>query len=565
MLNLNLALPKIRTSGFNFTSESRALPHGRSRRDLSRLPLLEWMWKYRRELKPGEPFDLESHQFLRALYEETAQRVVAKKSGQAGVSEYLISYALHACDQRDMNVFYVFPTDTHVSDFSAERLGLAIESSDYLSQIVVGGRGAGEMIRKRGADKVTQKRIRDRYLYFRGGQVKKTGQAPQLKSVPADAVIVDEWDEVDPRAPIIAHERLGHSKVAEERAVSTPTYVGRGIDAEYELTDQREWNIRCQHCGQWQPLSIQQIVIEWDKLERPVAWHGQKEGRAFCACIKCSKEVDRLGKGQWVAKRPGVPIVGYHISKLLSPLFDPLEVVTRLQSTNETKRRETYNQTLGLGYKPRGGGLDDAALDACLRDYAHGEHRGVFMGIDTSPDALHVVVRGRPQSESGERPQVFAGEITWDALPNMWRRYRPAMTVIDGGPEGSKARDFQKLAPTRIWLSFYQDDMKDEAPIRKNEDERHVVLDRTRTLDLTIERFASQENTLPANGKDIPDYYAQLKSPVRVQEKTARGIDVSRYVESGPDHFCHSENFCTVASLLPKHGAPMAQGAVKGW
>lgn len=561
---LNLRLPKISTGPFNFTSQAQAKPHKRGKGKKA-LPLLEWMEKYRRELKPGQPFDLKEHAFLRALYELSVQRMVVKKSGQAGVSEYLISYALWCCDQRDLNVFYLFPTDAHVSDFSAERLGLALESSEYLSGIVVSGRGATpDGVFKRGVDKVTQKRIRDRFLYFRGGQVKPTGLAPQLKSVPADVLITDEWDEVDRRAPIIAHERLGHSRVAEERAVSTPTYLGRGIDAEYNLSDQREWHICCHHCGQWQPLSIHQVVTEWDSLDRPVAWHGQHEGRAYCACIKCGKELDRLSRGEWVAKMPSVPIVGYHISKLFSPLYDPLNAVERLRSTNETERRECYNQVLGLGYKPRGGGLDDVALDACLREYMPNQHRGVYMGIDVDRP-LHVIVRGRPDSETGERPQVFAGEATWDQLPNLWRRYRPAVTVIDGGPEGTKAREFQATAPTRIWLAFYQDDMKDEAPIRVVDDERHLLLDRTRTIDLMVERFSSQENTLPANGRDIPTYYDQMKAAVRVIEKTTKGLDVSRWVESGADHYFHAENYCAAASMLPRVGAPMAQGATKGW
>lgn len=567
MISLNLTLPKIKTTGFNFTSEARALPHGRSRRDRSRLSLLDWMYKYRRELRPGSPFDLSEHQFLKAIYEETAQRMVVCKSGQAGVSEYLISYALHACDQRDLTVIYVFPTDTHVSDFSAERLGLAIESSDHLSNIVVGGRvaaGSNMNIRKRGVDKVTQKRIRDRYLYFRGGKVDTEGQAAQLKSIAADVLIVDEWDETDLRAPIIARERLGHSKVAEERDVSTPTYIGRGIHAEYELSDQRQWLICCEHCGTWQPLTIQHVVIEWDKLDRPVSWHGMKENRAYCACTKCGKELNRLSKGEWVAKAPGVSVAGYHISKLFSPLYNPLDAVTRLRSTNETERKECTNQALGLPYKPRGGGFDDAALDACIRDYAFNEHRGAFMGIDVG-SLLHVVVRGRADVESGERPLVFADEVPWDDLPHIWKRYHPIMTVIDGGPEGAKARDFQKMAKNHIWLAFYQDDTDWEDFIQKDDKKLHIDLDRTRSIDKMVERFMEQVNTLPANGKAIPNYYDQMKAPVRVLVKNSKGIDISRYVESRPDHYFHAENYCMAASLLTRPGMPLAQGAVKGW
>lgn len=564
MISPNLTLPKIDISSFHFVSESRSLAHGRERA-ATPPTLLDWMLLHRKELAPGKPFDLEHHKYLRAIYEDMSPKSVTQKSGQSGLSEYLISLALYGCDILDATVLYLFPTDTHVSDFSAARLGTAIESSDYLSSIVIEGRAAGgdTKIRKRGADRVTLKRVRDRFLYFRGSQVKPTGQAPQLKSIDADLLIIDEWDETDPRAPEIARKRLGHSKLAMERDVSTPTYTGRGIHAEYRLSDQRQWHICCDHCGHWQPLSMQGVVLEWDELERPVSWHGQRQQRAYCACAKCKKELDRLGRGEWIATAQSA-VVGYHISKLFSPLHDPFDFVLRLQSTNETVRRECFNQDLGLPYRPRGGGLDDVALDACIRNYAHGLAAGsCYMGIDVG-STLNVVVRAGPDKETGERRQLYTGEITWSQLPDIWRRYRPLMTVMDAMPETEKAREFQASASRRIWLAYYPGEMKDENPIRKNEDEHYILMDRTRTLDETISRFMTQENTLPANAKAIANYYAQMKAPVRVIEQTPRG-DVARYVESSPDHYFHAENYCMAASLLARPAVPLVRGSVKGW
>ena len=567
MISLNLSLPRIDTGPFTFTSESRALPHRRSLNKKEKISLLEWQMRHRKELSPGKPFDLTSHAFLRALYEETAQKVVVCKSGQAGVSEYLVSYALHACDVRGLNVFHVFPTDGDISDFSAARIGPAIESSDYLSNIVVEARPAGAetKIRKRGADRVSLKRIRDHFWYLRGGQVKKNGNAPQLKSAAADVLIMDEWDEIDPRATELARKRLGASKVAEERFVSTPSYAGQGIYAAYMASDQRAWHIRCEHCGNRQALTIQDVVIEWDELERPVVWHGMKEDRAYCACRKCGKELNRLAMGEWVAAMPGAETVGYHISKLFAPLSQPIAIVRRLQSVNEDERKECLNQDLGLSFRPRGGGLDDTALDACRRDYGHTIGSVCYMGIDVG-SVLHVVVRARRNPETGERKQLFAGETTWKQLPLLWRRHRPAITVIDGDPEGEKAREFQELSPKRIWLADYPPGgIDDISPLVKDDDKLIVKLDRTRSLDITFERFMEQENTLPANARDVTHYYEQMKAPVRVIEKNARGISVARYVENSADHFAHAENYCTAASMLTKPGVPLAQGKTKGW
>ena len=135
--------------------------------------LLTWTIVYRRHLKPGLLFDLVEHQYLVDIYNCKAQEMVLYKASQVGASEYLVSYAMHAADVRSATALYVFPTDKHVSDFSSARLGPAIEASPYLDGIVIEGRAAGG---RRGADRVTLKRVRDRFLYLRGPRSARTAR-----------------------------------------------------------------------------------------------------------------------------------------------------------------------------------------------------------------------------------------------------------------------------------------------------------------------------------------------------------------------------------------------------
>ena len=72
--------------------------------------------------------------------------------------------------------------------------------------------------------------------------------------------------------------------------------------------------------------------------------------------------------------------------------------------------------------------------------------------------------------------------------------------------------------------------------------------DRTRTLDEMFSRFYEGKNTLPANAKALPRYYDQLKAPVRVLRKNAKLQEVAAYIETGPDHYAHAENYCCIAS-----------------
>jgi hypothetical protein len=496
--------------------------------------------------------------------------MVIYKASQMGASEYAISCAMHAADQCAATVLYLFPTDTHVSDFSTARIGPAIEASAYLESIVVeGGAAVGPDGKKRGADRVTLKRVRDRFIYLRGSQVKPTGQAPQLKSIDADLLILDEVDEMDPRAPAIAVKRLGHSLIAEERWISTPTYPGMGIHAKWLESDMREWHLPCGHCGERQPLTIGSVVTAFDDLERPVAWHGQAEGRAYAACRKCGKEIDRSIPGEWIATYPGRDLVGFHLTKLFSAHVRLLDIVESLTTTDETKRREAYNQDLGEPYTPRGGQLTDDVLKGCQRDYAHGlamieteiggqvtkSPEKTVMGVDVGK-VLHVVIRGPRDAESGERPQRWAGEVeSFERLPVLMRTYNVSQVVIDALPETRKAREFQASQRSGVvWLAYYvtqKAGTKKSEPEQWDRDNGVVNLDRTRTMDATFARFFEQENTLPANARDLRDYFAHMKAPVRVLEDGPGGEKVASYVESGPDHFAHAENYCMVASSRP--------------
>lgn len=545
----------------------------------SGLALLPWVIQHRYLLRPGRRFDLEAHRYLIDIYNCQAREKVIFKASQMGASEYAISLALHACDQRGATVLYVFPTEGHVSDFSSARIGPALEASPYLERIV--GKGAAtvnarpEPSGRRGADRVTLKRVRDRFLYLRGAQVTPSGLAAQLKAVDADLVVFDELDEMDPRAPAIGAKRLGHSAIAERLDISTPTYAGRGIHARWLESDQREWHVRCAGCGERQPLSIQSVVTEWDDLERPVAWHGMAGGRAYAACRTCGRELDRLGPGEWVAAYPERPLAGFHLSKLFSATADLLTIIGQLQRTDETIRKECINQDLGQPYTPRGGQLTAETLDGCRRDYAHGPVRGErpFMGVDVGI-VLHVVIRG-PLNADGERPQRFAGEVaSFDELGRLIREYRPRRVVVDALPETRMARRLQADFPDGlIWLAYYTDESKDERPARFDPKNGTALIDRTRSLDATLAGFSEtmQENTLPAAARAIGggDYYRHLTAVVRVIEERAgrSGTAVARYVSAGVDHYCHAENYCwaaTQAAGAPALGVVVGRG-VKGW
>lgn len=513
------------------------------------LDLLSWTSLRRPYLRPGNRFSLHDHLYLVAMYQEAAREVVYMKAGQIGVSEMLISYAMHACDERAADVLYVMPTTHDVSEFSQSRFGPALESSDYLASIVVGSSKA-----LRGADKVSLKRIRDNWLYLRGGTVDKKGFARQLKSIPVDVLILDEIDEMDPRTGEIGRKRLGHSPLKEVREASTPSYHEFGVHKAWLKSDQREWHVPCPHCGKWQTLEFDQVVEEFDDLGRPFIWHGQEEDRAWVACKKCGRELDRLAQGVWVPTHPSRHIAGYHPTKLMAAHTPVIEVVRNFQTVDETKRKEAYNQDLGLPYTPPGGRLRIDDLNACRREYGHGpdDKLTAVMGVDVGK-VLHVVIRARP-SGSGARKQLFAGTVaTFDDLAHLMNQYKVKLCVIDALPETRSARAFQAaFTDKRVWLCYYDGSdkgTKHQDPAQWDYRKGVVNADRTRTLDATFARFFDESNTLPASIQGVADYYTQLTALVREVETKADGMKVARYVQETDDHYAHAENYATIASM----------------
>ncbi len=262
------------------------------------------------------------------------------------------------------------------------------------------------------------------------------------------------------------------------------------------------------------------------------------------------------------------------MSKLFSATADLTAIIGQLQRTDETIRKECFNQDLGEPYTPRGGQLTEAVLDGCRRDYGHGPMRGErpFMGVDVGT-VLHVVVRG-PLDANGERPQRFAGEVaTFDELGRLIRQYRPKRVIIDAMPETRMARQLQGDFPDGlVWLSYYTEASKDERPARFDAKNGTVTVDRTRSLDATMAGFSEvvQENTLPAAARDIGggDYYRHLTGIVRVIEERRRdGAALARYVAAGADHYAHAENYCWVATRAATTsglGVAIGRGA-KGW
>jgi hypothetical protein len=326
-------------------------------------------WAEQRIRLEGRPFSFEGHEYLRAIYNDTAPHVVLSKAAQIGGTTLALLRSIHAC-MNGLNVIYFFPTRTDVLEFSKSRVGPLLADNDFL---------ANQM---RDTDTAGLKRIGEAHLYFRGMQ-----STVGMKSVPADKIVFDELDEAEPSAKALAKERIAHSDYKRIIELSNPSLPDYGVDEQYQLSDQRHWTLKCPGCGEWTALEKEfpQKLNQEVRIILP-----REDGSFYRACPECAAELD-LSQGEWVADYPDREVHGYRISQLFSSKVDPGEILHEYRTTRYPDR--FYNMKIGVPWSDLERRLDVMSVLSLCGDQtmAEGSEEACCMGVDTGKQ-LHVTI-----------------------------------------------------------------------------------------------------------------------------------------------------------------------------
>jgi hypothetical protein len=438
-----------------------------TKRDDFKLSHLEWATQYRKI--DGADFSFDGHEYLRQIYADQHPYIVLEKAAQMGASVWAISSVLYVCHQRrGTRCIYYFPTDTDVSDFSADRMVEAIASTSCLENT------------KRTIDNVHLRRVEDSWLYLRGMHSKL-----RTKSVPADFLVFDELDESAPANKAQAIERLAHSTLGWVRELSTPSLPSYGIDIQWQHSDQHYWHTAC-GCKTG-------CVMEdhWPEVLR------REQGEWVYRCPLCGKQLDpqvpaRVGQYTgWVPKNPTAVIRGYHLSQLFSSLVTPETLAGKWQAANEPTGNlpEFYNSNLGFPYAGDRKPITVAqVLALCQNSELETTGAGCAIGIDQGPNQCYVVVGKR---EGNILRIIYLEEVEsfldpWVRVSQIVSQFEGAC-VIDAMPERNAARQLARQFPGRVWLAFYSTNAKQLMSWGgQAEGDHSVTLHRTELLDAVV-------------------------------------------------------------------------------
>jgi len=495
----------------------------------------------------GGKFLTVGHEYQVALLQSDNPFEVWKKAAQMTFTESAIIWTVHGLlhDRFPHGGMYLFPTSKDVSDFSKGRWRPLIDDNPKM---------IGRYVRD--TDAVNIKEVGRAMLYFRGtritGKIEGTkATSTSLKTVPADVLIYDEYDEMDPRMVDLAMERLSHASVdgipgkKYWRKLSTPSIPGWGIDVAFRDTTQHVWMIKCEKCGKSTCL----------ELSFPDCLQVQRDGRVLRVCPKCKEGILAPWRGQWVAQYPDRDIVGRWISQLNSIYVDPGEILDAYRNpgrpgdgTNRATKQEVMNSKLGLAYIEADQMLQPHDVWACqTADVMAANHPGpCAMGVDVG-DMLHVTVFDRP-NDTAIRLVYVARVSKFHDVHDIGRRFNVRCAVIDGEPERRAARAFQDAEEYDVWLCDEQGNRK--RPAGWDERDRIISINRTEYLDMSHQIVtAAGQFLIPRRNEELEEYVKEMCAIAKIL-KTDPETGASQFVYKnvGPDHYRHSTVFGILAS-----------------
>lgn len=472
-------------------------------------------------------FSFEDHPYLLEIYSEHHPNTVIEKASQTGGTVFALLKALWACKFIfSKGAIYFFPTKTDIIDFTKGRVNPILEKNKIFR----------EGLKDTDTDSVGMKKIGKSFIYFRGMESKV-----QAKSVPADLILFDELDEIKPSSRKLAEDRIDHSDFKWTIELSIPSIPSYGIDSNFQKSDQRFYMFKCSHCNKWHNLEE-----EFPNCLREV------DGEVKRICTNCDGEISLKDKTEWVPKYPSrKDLRGYHLSQLFSCKIDLKKLLKEFQTTDHLDI--FYNSKIGLPYVIGAEQLDFSTLkNNCSKEAEQlNSNEYNYMGVDQGK-VLYITI-GRMEDS---HPRVFALKEykNFEELDKLMISYKIRLCVIDAMPEIRKAKEFAKRFPFKVYLNYYNSNLKGET--KWNEKEKTIEVDRTYSLDISGNELL---NTIfPRFSPKVEVFINHCKALIKklkVDEKT--GSEKYTYLNTGADHYRHSFNYFILAkNKMKDKGVP---------
>lgn len=542
----------------------------------TRFPMIGQALLHHRNTR-GQPMSFKKMPYLVPLYDELPKMEGAdfRKAVQTGLSELFICLALYHAGWNGKIVAYILPTFGVRDRFVSQRINRVLMNSKRYSALLP---KANEKSRPGlGNNKVKQ---------FGSGTLMFLGSNTQVDFVEfsADSLIIDEFDQCEPANLAKANDRLRASDDPRLYRLGNPTLPNIGVCKLYDESDQRDWFLKCPHCGKWQALDwfVNFVMkndrgdwvprtnpdIDFTKISR-IEDVNYESLNISPQCLKCKKGFAVHGNGEWVAQYPSKSRAGYAVSRLnvIGENFNHLYREWVIAQGDLNRLSSFYTSVLGKGFEYSGARISAEMIYACAEgmgelDYGGGKdykNEIVSMGIDVG-SALNVVVSiSKEKDGKASRKTVLVQAVrSFDELRDIMIRFHVDCCVIDSMPETRKAQELRDWAIHEgiiVWLCRFHPTSRVSGETygrRLNWRSKICTVDRTQIFDATFDEIRNKERTLPGDIFTVLGFYDQMKAPVRVldQEKSRIIWTEGR----NPDHYRCADIYDRIAFDLTTMG-----------
>lgn len=367
------------------------------------LTVSEWAEKYRRlsaeSSSSAGKLKLSNAEYQREMLDvfsnPKTKKVIYMTSSQVGKStciETIHGYYMH---QKPCPMLNVNATGQMAEEFSKSRITPMIRDTPVLSELFSKGNRAKSTI--------------SRILFPSGTMSFAIASSPaSLASRPVKVLTMDEVDRYEITkegdSVQIAIKRTMTFWDSKILLASTPANEGSSIiEAQYLLSDQRKFHIKCKDCDHEQIFKWKNVKWKIDSNKRPVpeSIHYECE-----ACLYQMSDLDRyraIKKGRWVASMPFTGIAGFHLSELYSPWRTLEQIIDSfLECKNSPELLQVWTNTcLGETWKETGESIDPSSLMIRSTEYRISKHTlpsskivSITVGVDVQKDYLQYEVVG---------------------------------------------------------------------------------------------------------------------------------------------------------------------------
>lgn len=478
----------------------------------------------------GKPFSMKGLPFMVTIMNTQTDREMLMTGRQVAKSTTLSALSITELAAHPFwRSLYVAPRNDQVSQFNNDKLQPMINNSPLIKENYTNNNCVMQTFSKEFAN--------GSMMYLRSCYHTADG----IRGISANSIYIDEVQDILLDNIPVIEECTARKNPKRMIFCGTPKTYDNCIQKLWDQTSQHYWGVRCTHCGHWNVPLVKENI-----------------GDLGPVCTKCHQPID-IQSGEYIAKHPDVPFIGYHISQAMicgvPTTGIPWSRLVEKRDNPLYSESKFYNECLGFSYDNGAKLLIEAdVIPCCDKTRGMSLERDSSWGIYTVVAAVdwgvlggntHTVVTIGGLDKNNILRVLYTKKFPVDQDPleqieeiiSIIKKAGAALIVADRGG-GSLANSTLRRHLKGIPVFEIEYKAKVTAGMKYNNESRSWVTDRTRAMAGVILDIKNQKMIFPSP-KAMRDFIPDLLTLSCEYNDRLRAFQIIRE-PSTPDDFAHT-------------------------